>query len=490
MEAEAIGSGVSGYTLMCRAGEGAARRIKARFPFARRVVILAGGGNNGGDAFVVARSLSPMPVVIFSCRPREAFSGEAAQAVSDLPPSLPFVVKERFEPSDFLPGDVIVDGLLGIGYDGRPLREPYSSAIAAVRSSGCPVAALDLPSGLVADTGETSPEGAIPAALTVTFGAPKHGLVRNAGPRLCGELAVEPIGLRFPDETEPDSVELYTEQDAVRALLPLPFDTYKNRRGRLLVVAGSRDYSGAAGLTSRAALRAGAGMVRLGTVHPRPGLPMALILRELEPTAEGVLPPDSFVRLAGECAASDALVAGPGWGTVSGALLSDALAFPGPVLLDADALNRAAAEPERWVKRSGVVVTPHPGEAARLAAAFNVAEGLPREALAQALARKLNAVTVLKGPGTIVASPDGRWSRNGSGGPALATAGSGDVLSGTIGALLASGMEPYEAAQLGVFLHGAAGEGWCPGCIADDLPERIGSIVSALREYRMRVISF
>ncbi len=487
MEAEAIRSGSDGYMLMRRAGEGAARRISSRFGTCSRAVVLAGGGNNGGDALVVA-ALLKLPVVVYGCRARNAFAGEAAQAAADLPQTVPFLEKEHFSPEDFLPGDVIIDGLLGIGYDGRPLREPYRSAIAAVNASGCPVAALDLPSGLLADSGAVSPDGAVQAAMTITFGAVKHGLVKGEGPRRCGELAVEPIGLTIPSGPDPDSVELYTELDAAKVCLPLAFDTYKNRRGSLLIVAGGRSYSGAAGLASMAALRAGAGMVRLATAAPRSGLPMALILRELPATEEGGLPPDTFARLNEECASSDALVAGPGWGHVSGELLTDALAFPGPVLLDADALNRAAAEPERWVKRSGVVITPHPGEAARLAAAFGLPEKLSREALAQELALCLNAVTVLKGPGTIVAASDGRWSRNGSGGPALATAGSGDVLSGTIGALLASGMEPYAAAQLGVFLHGAAGQGWTSGLIADDLPVRIGAVFAALREHRFSVL--
>ena len=258
---------------------------------------------------------------------------------------------------------------------------------------------------------------------------------------------------------------------------------HKNRRGRLLVAAGSASYSGAAVLASRAALRTGAGIVRMVVpATPLAAVPAALIVSRVADES-GCFGPASLPELRRQLAASDAVVAGPGWGTGAGLgdVLSELFAFSGPLLLDADALNVAAREPQRWNMRDNLVLTPHPGEAVRLAAAFGIPTGADRGEFAANLAARLGAVVVLKGPQSVVAAPDGRRSFNTSGSAALATAGSGDVLSGTIGALLAGGALPaYEAARLGVFLHGLAGEQGGAGTIADDLPDRYPALLDAL----------
>lgn len=460
-EKKALAGDPEGYGLMRRAGEAAARIIEEFFPRVRRTVVLCGGGNNGGDALVAA-SAFPGEVVVYALKPLPELRGAAACAARDLPDRVEVHVCESLSPDVFRFGDLIVDGVLGVGYSGGPLRESAASFIRAAVSSGCPVAALDVPSGLDADTGEAA-ETAIRADLTVTFGAVKKGLLAGKGPALCGVLRAVDIGL---GRVSPDD-RAVTFEEAVRLLPRCAADVHKNSRGALLVVAGSSEFSGAAALTASAALRCGAGIVRLACVKAA-NLPCAVIAREF-PSNDGLLSPGVWRRIAPWIRASDALAAGPGWGPVSPGLLSGVFGFPGPVVLDADALNAAARNPELWRSRPGMVVTPHPGEASRLARAFGVS-GDGRSELARELAAKLGCVVLLKGKFTVVSSPDGRGKIVLSGSPALATAGSGDVLTGVIGALLASGVEPFDAAVIGASLHGRAGELAGRGLIADDLP--------------------
>lgn len=471
LEQQAIASGVPGYELMRRAGEGAAREIRA---FARgrefgRAVVLAGRGNNGGDALVVAARLG-LPVIIYATGPLNELRGEAAEAARDLPENIEVRVCDGLTGRDFRRNDLIIDGLLGTGFTGE-LRPRFRNWIETANRSGCPIAALDLPSGINGDTGKADSGLAIRAELTVTFGCPKCGLFRADGPAASGRLRLVDIGVPEPEESEG---EAFFAADAEELLHRPAYDTYKNLRGRLLIAAGSSDYSGAAVLCSRAALRAGAGIVRLATpVRPYAALPGALIVREVD-TAAGSFDKESIPALAEMMQQSDAVAAGSGWSQCRGsaAVLSALQEFPGPLLLDADALNTAAREPQRWLRHGKTVITPHPGEAKRLAEAFGVPQFEDRTNFALALAAKLDAVTVLKGPHTVVADPSGRWSLNTSGCAALATAGSGDVLAGIIGALLAGNPEhPFEMAKLGAFLHGLAGETGKAGLIADDLPE-------------------
>ena len=487
LERRAIDSGVSGYTLMRRAGEGAAEEIRrfAQGKAFRRAVILAGRGNNGGDALVAAPLLG-IPAVIYATGPLEMLRGEAAKAAGDLPEMIPVEVRDTLSAADFHRGDLIVDGLLGTGFAGE-LRPQFRNWIAAANSSGCPIVAIDLPSGINGDTGTADSRLAIRAELTITFGFPKRGHFHGDGPAAPGRLRHVDIGLADPDSPSGDAEEAFFAADAEKLLNPPAFDTYKNQRGRLLIAAGSIDYSGAAALSAHAALRAGAGIVRLAVpARPFAALPGALIVRVVR-SAEGCFDRKSLPELAAMMAQSDAVAAGSGWGMgkETGEVLSELLRFPGPLLLDADALNTAAREPQRWVRRDRLVITPHPGEARRLADAFAIPYFEERTQFALALAAELGAVTVLKGPHTVVAAPDGRYSLNSSGCPALATAGSGDVLGGIIGALLAGNPErPFEMAQLGVFLHGLAGELGAPGLIADDLPELAARAAAMVRSFK------
>lgn len=467
-----ISSGVSGYELMVRAGRGAARIIEDLFPRRKRTVILCGGGNNGGDALVAAAHLSG-EVLVYSVVPAEKFKNEAACAVRDLPEHIPFTVFQEFPSGVFQNGDLIVDGLLGIGFSGGKLRESVASAVREMNNSSCPVVALDVPSGLDSDSGCVH-DAAVKADVTITFGAVKRGLLAGKGPALCGILKTLDIGL----ENLAGNDEAVTFDEAVKLLPDHPSDVHKNRRGELLVVAGSTEYSGAAALTASAALRCGSGIVRLATVGARKNLPYALIVREFS-AVDGVLPPDIWQNISDFAEKSSALAAGPGWGNVHPDVLAGALKFQGPLVLDADALNLLARNPQLWQKRGNVVITPHPGEARRLAEAFGIVE-TERTALASALARKLGAVVLLKGKFTVAASPEGKTKFVLSGSPALATAGSGDVLTGITGSLLAAGLAPFEAAVLGASLHGRAGELAGRGAIADDLPLILKNLLKEL----------
>ncbi len=483
LEAQAMAAGVSGFRLMEAAGRAAAAEIATMFrqhPGVNRIAIVTGKGNNAGDGLVVAAALPPdIPVTIHAAAPLHTLRGDAAAHAARLPRRVPVLESET--PPEFAPDTLIVDALLGTGFTGDP-REPLAGYIRAVNASGCPVVALDLPSGLDGDSGRAGRE-AITADLTITFGLPKTGLFRGDGPRLCGALRLGEIGI--PREllaNVPADGEAFFAADA-RTLLPrLPYDSYKNTRGRLLIAAGSAAYPGAATLSARAALRGGAGFVRLATpVAPEGPLPAALVRHRLTAAADGGFGKIAATELDELLAVSDAVAAGPGWsrGAERQVFLERLLNSSLPLVLDADALNTLAEQPRRC--RDDIVLTPHPGEAARLFAAFGADFPADRRTAAVQLAALTGAVVILKGPQSVVAAPDGRGSYNTAGSPALATAGSGDVLTGLTGALLAGGLPAYDAARLAALLHALAGEIWPRrGFCADDLPDRLPQVLAAV----------
>lgn len=479
-EAAAVSAGTGEYTLMRRAGDAAARFISAlmtKHGFSR-VVFLCGGGNNAGDALVAAAGLhDAFRTELWAIRPLSALRGAAALAAESLPDELKSDVALYPAMPTLMPGDLVVDGLLGIGLKGE-VRSDAAGVIAAVNASGLPVLALDVPSGMDSDTGVGKCPGkeAMHARWTMTFGLPKAGLFSPAGIGFSGALHTADIGLA--KSAPPSSVDAFTAVDACELLPRYAADVHKNRRGRLAVMAGSRRYPGAAALAARAGLRGGAGLVT--AFYPSGAgirFPDAVIPSELPAGPAGGFAAAPDMRHL----SFDALAAGPGWGDdVPCDVLRNLVRFSGKLLLDADAINLLSRNPDVWRHRSDTVITPHPGEAERLRQAFGLPEGLFRVMLASELAKRTGATVVLKGARTAVASPDGLCSLNTSGGPDLATAGSGDVLSGIIGALLAGGMAVFDAARLGVFIHGAAGERCGRGCIADDLPAASSAIMAEL----------
>ena len=474
-EQDAVLAGIAEYTLMDRAGRQAADIINYHFKAAVRFVVLCGGGNNGGDALVAAAYLCQRyqrEAVIYCVKPLNSLTGCAAAAVANLPENIK-VINDIPAPGDIQPGDVIIDGLLGIGFNGGELRAGVRQMIEIANAVHCPVVALDVPSGINSDTGEVSPDGAINADMTITFGMLKAGLFSAAGSRLRGKLRMADIGLA---NYVSDSGEIFVNTDAVSAVLHPEFDCHKNRRGRVLVWGGSDEYPGAPVLAARAALHCGSGIVRLiSNGECRSLAPASVIVRKL---LNGSNIHSEVTPLFG---VSDVLVAGCGWGTDNPAEALDVVQdFPGTVVLDADALNMFSCNIGKWRCRDKVIITPHPGEAARLASALGIiANG--RSELCLKLAEKLHCTVLLKGRDSIVADFSGRKMLIAAGDHKLATAGSGDVLAGIIGAMAASGNAEFEAAVLGAYIHGVAGE-TAPGIpVADQLPELAGKVLAALR---------
>lgn len=469
LEAKAAGLGIPEYRLMYRAGTGAAAVIEkfalSRF---RRVVFFCGGGNNAGDAIVCAGSLTALPHVLIPFRDLSQLKGAAAEAYSKFAPRLNICSVDDF---DFTPGDLIVDALLGIGFTGTEIREPVAGALRMMKRSNCPVVAFDLPSGLDGDTGKASAE-TVKADITVTFGLPKQGLFSEEGKKYCGKITVVPIGVESYSVQDALPYEFFSAPDAAKLLPRRELEAHKNSSGKVLILCGSTQYPGAAVLAAKGALYF-SGLVRLITVKSPllPPLPAALICRQVLPDVTGALPPESLEINSDAVSGSDVLCAGCGWSSgVSPALLKRVLNFPGPVILDADALNLLARNRNLWNYRSDAVLTPHPGEAARLAQAFGIVQTASREEFTAELARRLGTTVVLKGFHTCVGTPDGKVTVNGSGGPELAMAGSGDTLAGIIAGLAARMQDIPNAARLGVFLHGAAGDLGHGAVIADELP--------------------
>lgn len=478
-EKTAMDSGIAEYSLMLNAGTRAADIIHFHYPEAVRFVILCGGGNNGGDALVTGRRLFEhyhCEVVIFSIKAKTDFSGCAGFAAADLPEDIPFFCREHLAETDFKPGDVIVDGLLGIGFAGGALRENVKSFIAGANNSGCPVAALDLPSGMNGDTGDVSPDGVINADLTITFGMLKKGLFSASGSRYRGKLRLVDIGLA--DAVSGKST-VFCNLDAVRSAVSPDFDCHKNSRGRVLVWGGSEQYPGAPVLSATAALHCGAGIVRIisGGDCRMLATPEIIVNKLLCGTDINREVEKFFPQ-------GDVLVAGCGWGDETPVEALEVLwKFPGTLILDADALNMFSANIELWQQREKVIITPHPGEASRLAGALNLScSSGDRRELALKLAARLHCTVLLKGRDSIVASHGGDTVLIASGNHALATAGSGDVLAGIIAAVACYEDDPVRSSALGAYIHGIAGE-TAPGIpLAGNFASRAGTVLTKIRQ--------
>lgn len=482
--------GIPGERLMRIAGALAASSIMeyiARLMkfdvFPRNIIVLAGKGNNAGDAFVVAKLLANLGeynVFLHCAAKEEELQGDALTMFRELPDKIKGRITWGLQKSDLeIPNVLIVDGLLGTGCRG-PLREPFDSWIRIVNESGHPVVSLDIPSGLDADTGEVATD-TIVADLTLTMALPKRGMLSEEGIRRCGRIKVLDIGIpaRFVDEAT-EFTECTAASDIVKYFPREPFDIHKNSRGHLLVIGGSRLYSGAPALAGEAALRTSAGLVTVAIpegAHLFADPPKAMMIRKIPDSCLGFFCEDSKPGIAELMEKADAVVIGPGMGTDPNSLsiLEQVLVSGKKALADADALNLLAQAPFLAEKiTADLVFTPHPGEMKRLAAAFGIDTALSRLEQARALASKLRSTVVLKGAHTVVAGRNGEYAVNLSGCPALATAGSGDILSGIIGALLANGQySAFECARAAVFLHGFTAELAVPlgsrGLIADDL---------------------
>lgn len=498
LDRRTIDGGVSGDLLMERAGIGAFEALLEfvePLPYAHRhrVVVINGKGNNGGDGYVVARLLAERTgyeaVVYSTCQPDE-LQGDAKLNADRLP--LPINVCDRLPDDALRPGTVVLDCLLGTGISG-PVREPYATIIRQINESHLPVVAMDIPSGVDADTGAVAAI-AVHADLTITMALPKIGLLLGDGARLCGRLRCVDIGIpaTFVDDIDIDFAAEATLAADVRPLIfRLPSATHKGDMGRILIVGGSADYPGAPMLAGAGALRAGGGLVTVAC--PRSIGPVlapqdnALIRKLLDDDGRGTHGPLEAAEFADLTADKSVIAVGPGLGGGDAALglVRDLLGTDKPVVLDADALQVCSDCGDRLKARAVTVLTPHPGEMARLIASCGFA-GLgsaDRESQASTVAKELNAIVVLKGHRTIVAAPDGRMFINTSGTPALATGGSGDVLCGVIAAVLCQCDNPVAAVRLAVFVHGLAAElspNGMRGTTADDQPQLIAQAVQQL----------
>jgi len=495
--------GTPGHVLMERAGAGATEALLRTFPHAREtsVLVFAGKGNNGGDGFVMARLLKKQGVkceVILAANKAEvvgdalrnlkAFAKMRGRITEVTNSSQLETVQDKLKRSGLL-----VDALLGTGLN-APVRGLIASLIDLINMSGLPTVAVDIPSGLDADRGE--PLGiAVQAELTVTFGYPKRGQIGDPGSAYVGELAIVDIGLAVEavDKVRPWT-ELLLAEEMGLLVRSRRRAAHKGDFGHLLVLAGARGKSGAALLCGGAALRVGTGLVTLGGPSSLNAVFSSVLIEAMTiPLPE--LPDGSFCldenALAQAMKGKTAVAFGPGIGVSADTIgltrwLLNQSAIP--VVIDADGLNCVATDVSILRKsRVPVVLTPHPGEMARLLNTTNAAIQDNRLDVARAFATEHKCYLVLKGANTVIAAPDGRAWINSTGNPGMASGGMGDVLTGVISGLLAQGYSPEEACCLGVFLHGyggdmAAEEKGEAGILAHDLVERLPSGLRALRQ--------
>jgi hydroxyethylthiazole kinase-like uncharacterized protein yjeF len=458
-------------SLMERAGRAGAAR--ARSLLAERqgcVLVLAGPGNNGGDGFVVGRVLREAGHdVVMVCAADAEQMPQDARAARDA-----WQLAGGQTVSEFLGGQwaLVIDALFGIGLT-RPIEGRYADWIARVNLLGCPVLALDIPSGLDSETGRVLGT-AIKASHTASFIALKPGLLTLEGPDHCGELALDTLDL----PVAPSTGQLLTRSLFAHCLVPRAANSHKGSFGQAGIIGGASGMVGAALLAARAALYLGAGKVFAG-------------LLDIQAPAFDSAQPEIMLRPPGDLhLLCSALALGPGLGQTELAAqqLRRALGFSGPLVLDADALNILAATPTLQTllaqRESPTILTPHPAEAARLLQCSVAEVQADRVAMCLTLARRYRAGVLLKGVGSIVAFADGRWFINASGNPGLASGGSGDVLTGMLCALIAQGWD-FTAALLGAaHLHGAAAD-----VLAEEGAGPIGMTAGELAPAARRVLN-
>jgi NAD(P)H-hydrate epimerase len=500
--------GIPGETLMENAGRGAAREILGLLARQGRrgprlsVVVVAGKGNNGGDGFVVARILRARGarVRVFLTAPRAAVTGDAARALARLERAGIRPVELATESDlDRLAralgrAHLVVDALLGTGASGPP-SGLVARAIDRINAAARPTVALDLPSGLGADRGETA-GAVIRACMTTTFAGLKHGLLLATGPDVSGDVRVVAIGIPETEVRRDVRAFLVEPEDVRREFPRRGRDTHKGTYGHLLIVAGSEGKTGAAALAGRAAMRAGAGLVTVAT--PRSQQPViAAMLAEpmteaLPETGSRTLAAGARERILELAEARDAVALGPGLGRdpETQALVRDLTrTIRKPMVIDADALTALAGHLDALAAAPAPrCLTPHPGEMARLLGVSTTEVQATRIETVRRFASAHATALLLKGHLSVIGGPDGRVFLNPTGNPGLASGGTGDVLTGMVGALLARGVEPVAALTTAAYLHGLAGDLAAAaigedGLIASDV---IQAIPTAIRQVQQR----
>ncbi|MCY3724702.1 MAG: NAD(P)H-hydrate dehydratase [Candidatus Poribacteria bacterium] len=481
------GIGIPGIVLMETAGSAIVRAIEKHYPTCQRIGIFAGKGNNGGDGIVIARQLAHIgrDVLLFLVSPEDSFTGEAhtnlqiakrlglriEEILTDAALGSDFFAERRTSLTHIASCELLVDAIFGTGLRGA-VRNPIATVINAINRLPTPILSVDLPSGLAADTGH--PLGVcVQADRTVTIGLPKRGLLMHPGAELVGKLEVVDIG--FPEQVvnaQDIQVNWTSAAHAAQWMPPRPAFSHKGSYGRVLVVAGSTGMTGAAALASEAALRTGAGLVTLATPkHLNP------ILEGLLPEVMTLLLPETDVGSLAASATSpilefaektkSILAIGPGLSqhpeTVS--LVHQLIRenreqrIDLRMVIDADGLNALAQDRETLSRlNSEAVLTPHPGEMARLTNTAVPTLEADRIGTAQQFASEQGVTLVFKGAPTVTSDPNGNLWINSTGNPGMATGGMGDVLTGVIAGLMAQGIPSESAAALGVYLHGLSGD--------------------------------
>lgn len=449
LDARLIAAGTPGFELMQRAAHAAWRALRRRWPAAEHITVLTGRGNNAGDGYLIAAlaKRACREVRVYAVGDPQQLQGDAALAFAEAQEAgvewMPWTAHAALQ-------GVVVDALLGTGVSGD-VRAPYAEAIQLANASALPILAVDLPSGLCADTGRVLGQ-AVCADLTVSFIGLKLGLFTGEGPSRVGELVFDDLQADAALVGQVESRALRLCETSLPTLPRRSPTAHKGSFGQVLVIGGDLGTGGAALLSAEASLRCGAGMVTLAT---RPEHVTAALVRRPEIMCSGV---ESTYALTALTQRADVLVIGPGLGQApwGRSLLSLAPQCHVPQVWDADALNLLATGAVELPE--ACLITPHPGEAARLLGIPVADVQADRPAAARALAARYHCTVILKGAGTLVADFNGRLALCDRGHPAMASAGLGDVLAGVAGALLAQGLPPFEAATLAVWLHAVAGE--------------------------------
>jgi len=490
--------GIAGLTLMENAGRACANAITEAFgPGAgRRALVVAGKGNNGGDGYVIARLLCQRgwdARVLLLAHPSEVTGDAAANLALLERGSLILPTDGAQLPAEVFRGAaLIVDALLGTGVKSE-VTGAFRSAIEMINAAGLPVVAVDIPSGVDAASGRVLGT-AVRADLTVSFALPKLGNVLHPGAGLCGRLVVADIGMPPVVLAEAPGSEFVDLPCARLLFRPRGALAHKGSAGHCLVVAGATGKTGAAAMAAESALRSGAGLVTLA-------VPAALNpILEAKTTEVMTLPvgrpgaahhqAGSLGELSRAAGSRDVVALGPGLGGAPSTVYlvhSLVASLPEPLVLDADALNAVATAPEILLERRGRVtlLTPHPGEMARLARCTVAEVEADRVGTARDFATRFQVHLILKGARSISAAPDGSVAINASGNPGMASGGMGDVLTGVVASLLGQGYPPFEACQLGAFVHGFAADLLLPrlgsqGMSATDVQEMLPEALSRL----------
>ncbi len=465
--------GIPGVVLMENAGLHIVRVIRERYPdlHSKRLLIVCGKGNNGGDGFVVARHVfnQEIDVQVALLTDKHKVKGDARgnlDIIEKMGIPIEEIASEEQMPA-FLnllqQADIVVDAILGTGLN-EAVRGFYKQIIESLNNAGKPVVAVDIPSGLHANSCVV-PGRCIRADATVTFAAAKRALVMYPAAEYVGDLEV--VDISIPKQMLDHSdiqVNILEAAEVRKAFPPRDPNTHKGTYGHVLVVAGSPGKSGAAMMTGNSALRSGAGLVTVA-IPASLNIPLEIATFEvmtvsLPETENGGISAEACQDIMAASDKKQAAAIGPGLSTHPSTVelvhnLISGLAIP--MVIDADGINAIAQQPDVLLQANApIIVTPHPGEMARLAPGAHIQEN--RIDVAQETARKYNVFLVLKGIRTVVASPDGDVYINPTGNPGMATGGTGDVLTGVIAGLLAQGMTPLDAATTGVFLHGLAGD--------------------------------